>query len=126
ACEIVKFHGDLNNPDRMVLSETDYERRLRFAEVEDQRLRSDMLGRAILFIGYSFRDRNVSYLFRLANDQFGALPVTANGRRAYIIVADPSDFEYSLFRDRNIEVIPIVGSRRTQGVVDILNGLVDE
>ncbi len=72
AVEIVKFHGDLSNPERMVLSESDYERRLKLAEVEDQRLLSDVLGRAILFfLGYSFRDWNVSYLFRIVNDQFG-------------------------------------------------------
>jgi NAD-dependent SIR2 family protein deacetylase len=28
ACEIIKFHGDLEYPDRMVLSESDYQRRL--------------------------------------------------------------------------------------------------
>jgi hypothetical protein len=122
-CEVVKFHGDLANPSRMVLSESDYEKRLRFAEIEDQRLKSDMLGRALLFIGYSFRDWNVSYLFRIANDQFGDLPSAPTGRRAYIVVADPSDFEYSLFRDRNIEVIPISGSRREEDISALLIGL---
>ncbi|WP_197680365.1 SIR2 family NAD-dependent protein deacylase [Mycolicibacterium rutilum] len=125
AVEIVKFHGDLSNPERMVLSESDYERRLKLAEVEDQRLLSDVLGRAILFLGYSFRDWNVSYLFRIVNDQFGPLPLAATGRRAYIVVADPSDFEAELFRARNIEVIPIRSSHRTEDTVKIIEGLAD-
>lgn len=123
AVEIVKFHGDLSNPERMVLSESDYERRLKLAEVEDQRLRSDVLGRAILFLGYSFRDWNVSYLFRIVNDQFGPLPLAATGRRAYIVVADPSDFEAELFRARNIEVIPIRSSHRTEDTAKIIREL---
>jgi len=122
-CEIVKFHGDLANPERMVLSESDYEQRLRFAAVEDQRLKSDVLGRALLFLGYSFRDWNVSYLFRLVNEEFGPLPGAPSGRRAYITVIDPSDFEYSLFRARNIEVISLSSARRTEGLVELLEGL---
>ncbi len=91
--EIVKFHGDLRNPDSMVLSESHYENRLKLDTPMDYRLRADVLGRALLFIGYSFRDWNVSYLFRLVNDQFEALPASLGGRRAYIAVSDPSDFE---------------------------------
>lgn len=125
AVEVVKFHGDLSNPERMVLSESDYERRLLLSEVEDQRLRSDLLGRAILFLGYSFRDWNVSYLFRLVNDQFGPLPLAPTGRRAYIIVADPSDFETELFRARNIEVIPIRSSHRSEDTAQIIKDLAD-
>lgn len=121
--EVVKFHGDLSNPERMVLSESDYERRLKLAEVEDQRLLSDLLGRAILFIGYSFRDWNVSYLFRVVNDQFGPLPLAPTGRRAYIVVADPSDFEAELFRARNIDVIPIRSSHRTEDTAQIIREL---
>lgn len=122
--EVVKFHGDLKNPSRMVLSESDYQSRMSFAEVEDQRLKSDLLGRALLFIGYSFSDMNVSYLFRLVNETFGRkLPSTASGTRAYIAIADPSDFEYTLFRRRNIDVIPIDSMDRANGIAAILDGL---
>ncbi len=121
--QVVKFHGDLDNPGRMVLSESDYESRLKFADVEDQRLRSDLLGRAMLFIGYSFRDWNVSYLFRLINDQFGPLPLAPTGTRAYITVADPSDFEYTLFHARNIEVIPVRGDSLSADISSLLESL---
>jgi hypothetical protein len=121
--EVVKFHGDLNNPQRMVLSESDYEKRLTFTSVEDQRLKSDLLGRALLFLGYSFSDWNVSYLFRMVNEAYDRLPEAPTGRRAYIAVADPSDFEYTLFRDRNIEVIPIRGTNRAEDIAELLDGL---
>jgi hypothetical protein len=108
-CEVVKFHGDLNHPDKMVLTESDYEKRLKFQSEMDYRLRSDVLGRAVVFIGYSFRDPNVAYLFRLVNEQFGGLPSSLSGTRAYIVVPNPSQFEKTLFHARNITVIPVDG-----------------
>lgn len=119
-CEIIKFHGDLENPDQMVLSERDYERRLSLETVMDYRFRADLFGRVVLFIGYSFRDWNVSYLFRLMNDRFHNLPGSPSGRRAYITVADPSDFEVQLFRARNIEVIPIAGRAQADEIAKLL------
>lgn len=120
AYQIIKFHGDLDHPDAMVLSESDYERRLKLSDALDYRLRSDLLGRALLFIGYSFRDWNVSYLFRLVNDEFKGLPGSPTGRRAYIVVADPSIFERELFRDRNIEVIPVQRRNQTENTAALL------
>jgi uncharacterized protein len=118
--EVVKFHGDLNHPDRMVLSESDYEHRLTLSTAMDYRLRSDVLGRSLLFIGYSFRDWNVAYLFRLVNAQFGELPRSIFGKRAYIVISDPSDFERNLFAARRIEVVPVGGGNRTQEIADLL------
>jgi len=118
--EVVKFHGDLENPSEMVVSEADYRERLRLATPMDARLRADVLGRVILFMGYSFRDWNVSYLFHLVNSDFGPTQQPPGGRRAYITVSDPSDFEYELFGARQIEVIPIRGSHATEDLAALL------
>ena len=122
-CEIVKFHGDFNNPNHMVLSESDYEKRFSFTSPMDLRLRSDMLGRSMLFIGYSFRDANVAYLFRLVTERLRNLTGSFPGKRAYIIVADPSDFERELFSAREIEVIPVNGKKITEQIGSILQDL---
>jgi hypothetical protein len=121
--EIIKFHGDWNHPDRMVLTESDYERRMEFKESMDLRLWSDLLNRSVLFLGYSFRDPNVAYLFRQVKERFSALPNTSSGRRAYIAVQEPSQFERRLFQERNIEVIPINDHKRTEAVADLLNDI---
>jgi hypothetical protein len=86
----------------------------------DYRLRSDMLGKVLLFLGYSFRDWNVSYIFRLINDIFRGLPASATARRGFITVPDPSDFELQLFQARNIEVIPIDGRDQTNSISQLL------
>jgi len=124
-CEVVKFHGDLNHPTMMVLSESHYEERLSFNTVMDYRLWSDVLGRAVLFIGYSFRDPNVSYLFRVINRLFRKLPSSLTGKRAYILVADPSEFEILLYNERNIEVIPIHGASLSDDTASFLAELRD-
>jgi hypothetical protein len=118
--EVIKFHGDLDHPGQIVLTESDYEQRLRFSTPMDFRLRSDLLGRVILFIGYSFRDPNVSYLFRLFCDEFYEKGEGLRGTRAYIVVPDPSEFERALFAQRRIEVIGIDGRNKTEETVKIL------
>jgi hypothetical protein len=119
--EIVKFHGDWNHPNRLVLTESDYQRRMEFKDSMDLRLWSDLLNRSVLFLGYSFRDPNVQYLFWQVRERFSNLPNTSSGRRAYIAVEEPSQFERRLFRERNIEVIPIDSRDRTKAVVELLN-----
>jgi hypothetical protein len=121
--DIVKYHGDLTLPETMVLSESNYERRLRLIDPMDHKLQSDLLARAVLFIGYSFRDWNVAYLLRLFNDHRGQLPESNTGKRGYIFVADPSDFEKRLFRKRNIEVIGISSLNMTGDTAAFLEGL---
>ncbi len=123
AVEVVKFHGDLNHPDQIVLTESDYERRLTLQSPLDARLRADLLGRVVLFLGYSFRDPNVSYLFRRVTDEFGREPHHHGGPRAYIALPDPSDFEYLLFRERQIGVIPLRGAFLTGDVAGLLADL---
>jgi hypothetical protein len=118
--QIVKFHGDLNNPDEMVMSESHYYHRMHLNGPMDLKLRADIFGRAVLFIGYSFRDINIAYIFQTVNEMFRNLPNSFSGKRAYIIVQNPSDFEIRLFNERNIEVVPAYGSDRTKAVADIL------
>lgn len=123
--EIVKFHGDLNHPDRMVLSESDYEERLSFSKPEDHRLHADLLGRAVLFVGYSFSDWNVAYLFRRVQQLFDRLPESSGGHRAYITVFDPSDFEQRLFGARNFKVIGLDSRDRPGSVAAFLKELAE-
>jgi hypothetical protein len=118
--EVVKFHGDLNHINTMVLSEKDYQRRLKLDDAMDFRLRADVLGRVLLFLGYSFRDYNVSYLFQLVVDKFGNYPGPSEAPRAYIAIPDPSAFEFDLFASRRMEVIPIDGYNMTTDTASLL------
>lgn len=119
-CEIIKFHGDLKNPDKLVISEAHYEKRLSLSTELDYRFISDLLNRIVLFLGYSFRDPNVSYLFRKINDQFPK----KNGfhePKAYIVVKNPSQFEKLLFKSRNIEIISADTENMTDFIAELLH-----
>lgn len=121
--EVVKFHGDFNDPRNMVLSESQYLARMRFEDAMDLKLRSDILGRAVLFIGYSFRDPNVNYLFHIVNRMFNVLPRSYSGRRAYIALPEPSEFERQLFHMRNIEVIALPSTDLAASVAELLKAM---
>lgn len=123
AVEVVKFHGDFNDPDNMVFSESQYLERMKFDNPMDFKLRSDLLGRAILFIGYSFRDPNINYLFHVVNRLFDSLPDSYSGRRAYIVLPDPSEFERRLFHLRNIEVIPVPSINPETSIAQLLDDM---
>lgn len=61
--QIVKYHGDLRYDSTLVLTESSYYSRLEFESPMDLKFRSDLLGRSVLFIGYSFRDVNIRIIW---------------------------------------------------------------
>lgn len=67
ATQVVKFHGSFADDESLVLTETSYFERLEFELPLDIKLRADMLGRSLLFIGYSFSDINVRWMLYKLN-----------------------------------------------------------
>ena len=61
--QVIKFHGDFDNDDTIVMDESSYFERLEFETPLDIKLRSDVLGKSVLFIGYSLTDVNLRFLF---------------------------------------------------------------
>ena len=62
-CDVIKFHGSLIEPETIVLTESKYFDRMSLEEAVDQRLRSDLLSNSFLFMGYSFNDTNIRYIW---------------------------------------------------------------
>jgi hypothetical protein len=60
--QIVKFHGDFDDDDSLVITETDYFNRLAFEAPLDIKFRADALGKTVLFVGYSMTDMNIRLL----------------------------------------------------------------
>lgn len=73
---VYKFHGDLSAPDSIVFTADDFGRRgVDSHHPLDVRLRSDVLGKSLLFLGYSFRDPNMRKLFQHLDSLFrGKIP----------------------------------------------------
>jgi hypothetical protein len=61
----LKFHGDPTVPESLVFTQSSYLRRLSQPDnFLDIRLRSDLIGRGLLFVGYSLQDENLCELLR--------------------------------------------------------------
>lgn len=96
----LKYHGDYSIPESVVFSEEDYLDRIDDKDYFiDVKLKADMLGRNILFIGYSFRDINLKLFFRRLKNVFGRIP------RSYMIVWELSDELQKECNKYNIEII---------------------
>lgn len=61
--QIIKFHGDFDDDGSIVLDESSYFERLSFEAPLDIKLRADVLGSSVLFLGYSISDLNIRLLF---------------------------------------------------------------
>ncbi|MFN8051426.1 MAG: SIR2 family protein [Acidimicrobiales bacterium] len=61
--QVVKYHGDLRHDETLVLTESSYYRRLDFESPMDLKFRADLLGRSVLFMGYSFSDVNIRVIW---------------------------------------------------------------
>jgi len=102
--QILKFHGDLSNQQSIVITESDYHRRFEFKDPMDIRLKADALGKSLLFLGYSFSDPNIRYLWHTLN-QIG---VGKEGMPpSYIILIKPDILAIESFRGYGIKVIEI-------------------
>lgn len=96
----IKYHGDYSVPESVVFGEDDYLDRIEDKDnFIDIKLKSDMLGRNILFVGYSFRDINLKLLFRRLKNVFGKFPTS------YMIVWDLNEDLQKECNKYNIQII---------------------
>jgi hypothetical protein len=66
---IYKLHGTLDRPETLVFGESDFQRRSDLAAHPiDLRFASDVVGRELLLLGYSFSDPNVRWLWTKLRD----------------------------------------------------------
>jgi hypothetical protein len=125
--QLVKFHGDLEGPEAdFVFTETSYLSRLAFESPLDYKLLSDILGKTVLFIGYSFTDINLRFIWQKMRSMIRLLPedFRAGYPRSYIVAARPNPLQQKLFEHRYIDVIELPSLDPSAGVVQLLQDLV--
>ena len=100
--QIVKFHGDFDDDDSIILTESSYFARLTFEAPLDVKLRSDLLGHTVLFIGYRLSDINIRYLLYKVHMHWET-SVWAKARpRSYIFLSTPNPVQEDILRERGI------------------------
>jgi SIR2-like domain len=98
---LIKFHGDTDVPASLVFGQRSYEARMAGEDHPlDIKLRADLLGKRLLFLGYSFSDENVAKLLDTVQRAFkGELPPS------YLIAYEYSEAMEELSKRYGIRVI---------------------
>jgi hypothetical protein len=106
---IVKFHGDLDDG-AVVLTETDYFRRMAFDDPLDIQLTADALGRGILFVGYSVSDVNLRLLLFRLREIWHESGQAEWRPRSYVLMTRPDPIQERILDA--LGVTPLVVSHR--------------
>lgn len=120
--QIIKFHGDVISDESIVFTESSYFERLNFESPLDIKLRSDMLGKSILFIGYSLSDINM----RLLIYKLDQLWKSSNGIKrpaSYIFLPKPNPVQETILQNRGIQTIIGEGLDKKENVENFLQSL---
>jgi hypothetical protein len=102
--QIVKYHGDLRFDATLVLTESSYYTRLDFESPMDLKFRSDLLGRSVLFMGYSFRDINIRVIWFKLMQMMKDIP-EADRPKSYIVRFDKNPVLEALYESVGIRTI---------------------
>ncbi|MBN1267902.1 MAG: SIR2 family protein [Anaerolineales bacterium] len=92
---IIKYHGSLHHPRTLVVTESDFYERFGTDSPFDIRLRSDLMEKSLLFLGYSLRDYNVRYLWNRVQKTLSA----------FINDPPPPSYFVSIHRDEVFETV---------------------
>jgi hypothetical protein len=86
--QVIKVHGDLGTPESMVFTKNDYDHYLDNRPAIAELIRLTLMQRTVLFLGYSFSDRNLSTILAQVGRRLG------DSRRAlYAVIFQASKYE---------------------------------
>jgi hypothetical protein len=124
--QIVKFHGDFEDDNGIVLTESSYFNRMDFESPLDIKLRSDILGKSVLFIGYSLSDINIRYLIYKFNMLWQSSGNQYQRPKSYIFLTAPNPVQELIWERR--QIIPIIGEGidQTSSLDKFLQNIIEE
>jgi hypothetical protein len=121
--QIVKFHGDFDDDESIVLTESSFFERLDFGTALDIKLQSDVLGRPVLFVGYSLSDINIRYLFYKLQRLWEDSKLDLLRPRSYIFLAAANPVQERVLRRRGIEPVISQCEQAGEGLAAFLTEL---
>lgn len=114
---IIKLHGDLAHPERMVLTEADYDSFLLDNPLLVTSVTAMFVDRTPIFLGYSLDDPDMRQLLSLVKQRLGRM-----ARPMWTIQVAAKPTQVSRFERRGVHVINLP-QRRGQSVGDVLRQL---
>lgn len=122
--QIIKFHGDTISDPSIVLTERSYFERLAFESPLDLKLRADMLGKSVLFIGYSLADVNVRLLIYKLDQLWKNSNNSTKRPKSYLFMPTPNPIQENVLEQRGIHTIVGEELDKTKSMETFLKSLV--
>lgn len=121
--QIIKFHGDLDDESSIVLDESSYFKRLEFETPLDIKLRSDVLGKTVLFIGYSLSDINIRLLFYKLSKMWKENNQVVIQPQSYVFSAKPNPIQKRILDEWGINMISSEIDDPKEALIDFMKNL---
>ncbi len=99
---ILKIHGDFSNPDRMIMTEEDYDTFRENYPMMSTHIANLLITKTPLFIGYSLNDPDFRGIWETIRSRLGD-----NTRQAYALVPRTTSTIVTRFDRRGVKAIPI-------------------
>jgi hypothetical protein len=125
ATQIIKFHGDFDDINSLVFTETAYLQRLELEGPLDIKLRADILGKSILFIGSSFTDINLRFLLYKLTKVWNSGQYSQERPRSYFFMAKPNPVQKRILASRGISTIEAETGDLTASLEQFLSALLE-
>ncbi|HVG40037.1 MAG TPA: SIR2 family protein [Chitinophagaceae bacterium] len=126
ATQVVKFHGTFSDDASLVITESSYFDRLEFESAIDIKLRADMLGKSLLFLGYSLEDVNIRYMLYKLHKLRQQVKSNTNNRlpSAYLTTFGSGEVQKTLLAQWNVSIIELDPVNKKESIETFLEALV--
>lgn len=114
---IMKFHGDIDDKESIVLTESQYFERMDFKSFMDIQLQADMLRYNLLFLGYGMSDINVKFLLYSIRKHW------KKEQKAFIYTATPNQVQKHVFAEKKIVAFSGSSPDKQKGTLEFLKKL---
>lgn len=101
-CKIIKLHGDFNHPERMVITERDYDTFIVDNPILTTYVANLFITNTMLLVGYSLDDNDFRSIWQVINNRLGKM-----AQPAYCIMVNASKDKAATYGRRNVNVINI-------------------
>lgn len=116
---LLKLHGDLRHPNRLIVTEGDYDGFLSGYPLLATYLSNQLITKTAMFIGYSLDDPDFRQIWHIVSDRLGRAR-----RMAYALAVNAHSADIARFERRGVKVINLPGNREKYG--EILAGAFKE
>ncbi len=116
---LLKLHGDLRHPARLVATESDYDRFLDNYPMLATYLANLLITRTAVLIGYSLDDPDFRQVWQVVGERLGR-----SRRMAYSIAVDAKPTDISRFDRRGVKIINLAAGKAKYG--DVLSDALAE